>query len=202
MIVSVHGKTCMTRIRTTKRLPFYHGANTCSVFLAMFGTIREMRIWNIRVRTDCTPAYTNTEWMKTTKNRRQPTVVYRDIFLGVSHSPYHKYCQDARSTKKDTWQLQTGSSHAWNSRYFNSVISIFFFFFFKWLICQRMNLFNGWWRKDYFSEQMQCPACLSTCTLQKKIQKYWSGLLALLYSKGAWNSAQFESIPFLNEHTS
>ena len=44
MIVSVHGKTRMQRICTTKRLPFYHGANTCYVFLAMFVRIREMRI--------------------------------------------------------------------------------------------------------------------------------------------------------------
>ena len=90
MVISVHAKTCMQHIRTTKRLPFYHGANTCYVFLAMSGRMREIRIWNIRVRTDCPPAYTNTEWMKTMMNRPQPTTVYEDILLGMSHCPYRK----------------------------------------------------------------------------------------------------------------
>ena len=170
-----------------------------------FGTIHEMRIWNIRVRTDCTPAYTNTEWMKTMKNRPQQTVVYKDIFLGISHCPYRKYCQDARSTKRDTWQLQTGSSHAWNSRYFNSVISIFIFLFFKsdefifeasgWIYSMADE---GW---TYFGADV-VPRMFVYLHTSKKIQKYWSGLQALLYSKGAWNSVQFESIPFLNEDTS
>ena len=151
MIVGVDGKTCMTRICTTKRLTFYHGANTCSVFLAM---LVWNNTWNAHLKYPCknwfTPAYTNTEWMKTTKNRRQPTVVYRDIFLGVSHSPYHKYCQDARSTKGDTWELQTGSSHSSNSRYFNSVISIssYFLFIFR-VIALPADEFIQWSMKEW-----------------------------------------------------
>ena len=124
---------------------------------------------SVSVTTDCTHAYTKTEWMKTMKNRPQPTVVYKDISLGISYCPYHKYCQDARSTKMDKWQLQTGSSRAWNSRYFNSVIlkSILFF--------RVMDLpadeFIQWLMKEgLISEQMQCPACSSTCTLKNKIK--------------------------------